>query len=869
MSSSEYIDKGSLGTSDSPSRNHDENREMPSRLPTRTGRRKGVRPEVDPDLEQFLTSSEFKTWPDWKTPEAEPIEVFEPEVITDEPKTHPLPTWQKLSDTTAFAPASPKVETVHQIVHVPAPEPLFPDMFGPTSDAPSDPDKMVRVLFRRFPVFLFVAILIWCLVGLYVTYVPPAFQSETTLLVDTQGFQNQIKELPRLNAENAPLGSSKIANQTLILQSSSELSTRAAAELAAIRSETPDAAKWTIFDAQSAGAEEGATVASLLRNSYVTVVGSASDASEPDAITISVNSKDPQEAALIANVFGRTYVQHVDVLISRHFQEALDYYNLRRESQSAGLESVTEELKTFIRSDGSLFGSEESKHVLDQISSLTASLDNTSIEMEALKASISTLETEMSLMDGQLVAERAAHGIEDQLDQNYERIAGLNIHIEQYYVKNPELRLDPSASKDLVELLTERSQLQTQAGTLSQEYSDSITAVGGVDLRSYDGAISYMAKLRRSLSENKVLLNAARGKESAILVRLADYEGRRKLMPEREAEYKDINGRHEFALEQLQDLDDKIRVVQEASDARRAFVRVLNPAQIPMNPKTNPRLILILGGIFGLLAGIGAALASEKTDRRLYEESDIEKLGVDVICTTPTIRNVSRKSKRVYYDRKVSSELVTVLNPDSPATRSLRSIPLRFVGNKLKNSIFVFTGVETGVGTSFLASNTATSLAKSGARVLLVDANIHQPVIKDIFGLTEQSDFDLEAFSFASGKGIEVFSSYLPNLFALSIDTSKHMNPDILLSNNLIPLIQQVRNQFDAIVIDTAALSTSTTALGLSKICDELILVVRSGASDGRKLREMADDIRGTTGSSVRAILNGFESARVSNRKVK
>ncbi|NQV72885.1 P-loop NTPase [bacterium] len=867
MNQSENFDIGLNGSQDPRDRHHDSHRETSNRLPARAGRRKGVRPDVDPDLEQFLTSAEFKTWPDWKSISSDPIEVFEPEEIKAEATAQPFPTWQKLSDTSAFGQAPPAVETVHQIVHVPAPEPLFPDMFGTSQDAPSDPDRAVRVIVRRFPIFLFVAILIWCATGLYVTYVAPGYQSETTLLVDTQGFQNEIKDLPRLNTESAPLGSSKLANQTLILQSSSELSTRAAAELSAIRAETPDAADWTIFDKQTERAHNGVTVASLLRNDYVQVAGSAGDSSEPDAIMITVSSTDPQEAALIANVYGRTYVQHVDVLISRHFQEALDYYNLRRDNQSDKVESVTEELKTFMRSDGSLFGQEESKHVLDQISSLTSSMDDTSIEIEELKASIETLETEMSLMDGQLVAERTAHGIEDQLNQSYERIATLNIQIEQYYVKNPELRLDPSASKQLVDMLSERNMLQTQVGGLSQDYSDSITSVGGVDLRSYDGAISYMAKLRRTLSENRVLLNAARAKESATLVRLADYEGRRKSMPEREVEYKDISSRHQFALDQLQDVEEKIRVVEEASDARRAFVRVLNPAVVPINPKTNPKLILILGGLFGLLAGIGAALVSEKTDRRLYEETDIEKLGLDVICTTPNIRNVSRKSKRVYYDRKISSEMVTILNPDSPATRSLRSIPLRFVGNRLKNSIFVFTGIETGVGTSFLAANTAASLAKSGARVLLVDANIHRPSIKNILGLTAQADFDLEAFSFASGKGIEVFSSYLPNLFALSVDTSKHVNQDILLSNNLIPLIQQVKSQFDAIVVDTASLSTSTTALGLSTISDELILVVRSGASDGRRLKDMADDIRGTTGSSVRAILNGFDSVRLSNKK--
>lgn len=866
MSISEFSNSGIQGTPDRQGRDTEETREASSRLPARVGRRRGQRPAVDPDLEQFLTSSEFNTWPDWNDSVSEPDDVYEPEVMVSKTADPVFPTWKKLSDDNAFSKEKPVVETVHQIVHVPAPEPLFPDMFGTAAAPASDPEKMVRVLFRRFPVFIFVAILVWSAVGVYVTYVPSKFETSTTLMVDTQGFQAKIKDLPRLGTDNASMGNSKLANQTLILQSSTELASTAATALASVRAESPNAANWTIFAAQTSKADQGATLASLLRNEYVKVESGAGDASEPDAITISVTSTDPREAALIANVYGRTYVQHVDELIARHFEEALDYYRQRKESTEAELQGITNELKSFIRSDGSLFGAEESRHVLDQISSLTASLDRTTIEISELKASISSLEHEMTLMDGQLVAERTAHGIEDQLDKNYERIAELNIIIEQFYVKNPDLKEDPSPSRELVDRLTERNKLQTQVNELSQNYSDSITEVGGVDLRSYDGAISYMAKLRRSLSENKVLLNAAIAKESATLLRLADYESRRKTMPEREVEYSDINSRHTFATAQVRDLDEKIRTIEEASDARRSFARVLTPANLPLSPKTSPKLILLLGGLIGILAGLGAAMGSEKTDRRLYEESDIEKLGLDVICTVPNITNVARKTKRVYYDRTVSSELVTLLNPESPATRSLRSIPLRFAGQRLNNSVFVFSGIESGVGTTFLATNTAAALARSGAKVLLVDANIGNHSMASVMGLTDQSKFDLNAFSFAEGKGIEVFSSYLPNLFAMTIDTSSHGNPEILLSNNLVPLIQQIRPQFDAVIIDTSSLSTSTMALGLSKLSDELILVVRSGASNGRRLKEMADDVRSTTGSSVKAVLNGFESARVSNK---
>ena len=79
MSVLDHIDNGSAGTGDPRRRGHDSGREASSRLPVRGGRRQSGRPAVDPDLEQFLTSAEFKIWPDWNAAPSDHDEVIEPE----------------------------------------------------------------------------------------------------------------------------------------------------------------------------------------------------------------------------------------------------------------------------------------------------------------------------------------------------------------------------------------------------------------------------------------------------------------------------------------------------------------------------------------------------------------------------------------------------------------------------------------------------------------------------------------------------------------------------------------------------------------------------------------------------------------------
>ena len=877
-------------TPPSPARGVDE-RTPADRLAQRVGRRTSSRPPVDPDLERFLTSADMplgNTTPDplsgdhvrdQQDPrhtahsraadspleQDEDLEVFIPEVIDEE---YALPTWKRIDDAEpdrAPRAGRAKATATAQMVHVPQPQmdPLFPGSAALPDRDGADTDRMVRVLFRRFPLFLLVAIVIWSVFAIYLRVVPATYESETTLMVDIDAFESDLDGLPRLNASGAGLGSGKLANQVLILQSSPELAQRVATELATIRSQSPDAANWTVFDRLSEHARNGGTLASLLTEEYITVQGRSSDEDEPDAITIAATSSDPAEAAIIANVFGQTYVDEVDRLVGSHFEDALSYYRNRRDSKEEQAAVLTEDLKAFIRQEGGFSGNTDANHVLQQIAALNASLDNTAIEIEELRASIASLENEVDLMDGQLVAERAAHGIEDQLDQSYERIAKLNIEIEKYYVKNPELRSDPSPSKDLTDLVTERSVLQTQVDSLSRKYSSEITAVGGVDLRSYDGGISYMASLRRDLIQNRVMLDAAEAKQQATMIRLADYEKLRRSLPERAIEYRGLSTRHDNAITEIENLDEKIRTIEEAADGRRAFVRILNPAIEATSPKVHPLMIAFLGGLLGLLGGIGAAFTAEKTDRRLYEKSDIERYDVDVIATIPRFRNVSRRMRRVFYERKISSELITILQPESPDSRSLRSIPLRIAGDTLHHSVFVFTGVDPKSGTSFLAANTAAALARSGARVLLVDANLNSPSVISMLGLTDQARFNMDSNSFAEGRGIEAFSSRLPNLYAMALEVPHSQNAEFLVSTHLGSFVHRVRGQFDAVVIDAPCLSLSTAALGISRIADEMVVTVKSGTTDAKRLNEALEDIRSTAGSRARVVLNGNGTVRI------
>lgn len=94
-------------------------------------------------------------------------------------------------------------------------------------------------------------------------------------------------------------------------------------------------------------------------------------------------------------------------------------------------------------------------------------------------------------------------------------------------------------------------------------------------------------------------------------------------------------------------------------------------------------------------------------------------------------------------------------------------------------------------------------------------------------------------------------------------------NPEYLLGAHLASFIARVRKQFDAVIVDSAPLTRSTTALGLSRMADEMIVTVRAGRTDSKALDEVLEDVRSAAGSRARVVLNETGKMKVPQPIVK
>jgi polysaccharide biosynthesis transport protein len=173
------------------------------------------------------------------------------------------------------------------------------------------------------------------------------------------------------------------------------------------------------------------------------------------------------------------------------------------------------------------------------------------------------------------------------------------------------------------------------------------------------------------------------------------------------------------------------------------------PTNRPHSP--NVPLCLAAGLAGGLFLGCGAALLREATDRNVRSVDDLERmLGVSVLGMVPE----EEKARRFGLRRRRDEAGVPFIQDEAHALRRSFALPVR---GATSQTVLV-TSASSGDGKSRLAASLAASLAYSGARVLLVDADLLRPSLHALFGagiasgLTEALMTGAAAETHASGE---------------------------------------------------------------------------------------------------------------------
>jgi capsular exopolysaccharide synthesis family protein len=168
----------------------------------------------------------------------------------------------------------------------------------------------------------------------------------------------------------------------------------------------------------------------------------------------------------------------------------------------------------------------------------------------------------------------------------------------------------------------------------------------------------------------------------------------------------------------------------------------------------------------------------------------------------------------------------------------------------------VFAGIDHGNGCSLICAAVAETLAKNAhGRVCLVEANLRSPALPGIlgvpnhFGLTEALLRDAPVSTFTRQIGQE-------NLWLLSAGTLAVDSPNLLTSDLLKIRIEELRAEFDFLIIDTPPLTRYSDAVVLGQLADGLVLILEADSTRREAASAVAENLRSVKVPILAAVLN-------------
>jgi exopolysaccharide transport family protein len=295
--------------------------------------------------------------------------------------------------------------------------------------------------------------------------------------------------------------------------------------------------------------------------------------------------------------------------------------------------------------------------------------------------------------------------------------------------------------------------------------------------------------------------------------------------------------------------------------------RIVDVARVPTAPvEPNIPRNLAFGFVLGLSSGVGLAFLLEGLDNTVRTTEQAQMIsGLAPLGMIPLGSRTSRegaKTKRlVIASSKEAVELVTQVRPQSQMAESYRALRTSLLLSNLgaPPKVIMITSALPQEGKTTTSINCAVVLAQKGVRVLLIDADLRRPSIHKTLGMAPRSGLSNVLTGSATLEDAITRSSVLPNLSVLAAGTPPPNPAELLASTNMRDVLNQLRGQYDHIVIDTPPTLSVTDAVVLSPRADAVVLVIRSAQTTKQALRRSREVLMQVNAKVAGVLLNAVD----------
>lgn len=279
-------------------------------------------------------------------------------------------------------------------------------------------------------------------------------------------------------------------------------------------------------------------------------------------------------------------------------------------------------------------------------------------------------------------------------------------------------------------------------------------------------------------------------------------------------------------------------------------LETIAPARMPQAPiGPNTRLITMIGAALGLALSVGYALIRRALGTRIAERADIAS-----VTDAPVIGEI------VAWRRSYTVLSTMLRSRDSRAAESFRALAanLKYVAVDRELQVVMMTSSAPHEGKSSVSIGLAAALAESNHDVLVIDADLRrssvatQLQLEGAVGVTSilvgDATFE-EAVQHSTSMNIDIIAGGSPA-----------PNPgQLITSHRLRELVEQARERYEYVIIDSAPALVVSDALWLADLSDGVLVVARSGKTRRKQVSAVLSALKSTHKDVIGIVLNAVK----------
>ena len=495
------------------------------------------------------------------------------------------------------------------------------------------------------------------------------------------------------------------------------------------------------------------------------------------------------------------------------------------------------EKKTSQASSALTFVDQQLQEVSKKLQSSAVKLENFKEEnnLVDIKTESQTTLTSLSNFRNQLsevkIQESAFEALYNEFKTgNYGAVSSLSL---QYPVLGTLLNDLQKAKSEKIKLLSTFTELHPDVAQVDEKINDTQMALESAIESISDSIREKKRSLEDTLysSETKLLKFPEKERELADLQR----------------KYKINEKTYEFLLQKQAEMS-----INKASTVSNN--RVLDRAVKEDTPvKPNLPMIASASALLGLIVAMLLAFLRDFLDHKIKTREDLaSSTKIPFYGVVPYVRS--------------SDKMFTIDDQQSVASEALRLIRtnLEFIATENKSKVIVVTSTVPNEGKTTVATNLAAVFGMGDKKCIVLSLDMRRPMLHKVFSLTNKIGMSTVLSKKSALKEVIWEHKKIKNLDIITSGPIPPNPSELMQVGKIEELINELRKDYDYIIVDSPPMGLVTDALLLMKQADISLVVFRSEFSEKEYVKSLEDISSSYNINNVGLVLNGVKPKHMS-----